>query len=392
MWSDAGLVMMIWATVEGEVARLRGPGGLPMPELAFTDRAGATLDEIGLGIGSLEQMGVQLALSELFGIESTLPSRRSGRAASVGEWADLIVRRWRDAEPALWMRSSGTTGTPKLHRHRLDDLVAEAKYFADLIGPRRRVLALVPGHHIYGLIWTVLLPELLQVPVARVTGDAGKRMTPGDLVVGTAEHWRTILHSSAEVPEEVIGVNAAAPLSAEETQSLLAAGLERVIDVYGSTETGGIGAREAPASEYRLLPRWTFVPPAEAVGNNRDRIRSKDGVVIDLPDNVAVGSDGFTLGARRDGIVQVGGHNVDPTIVAGFMRAHALVADAAVRLGSNGRLKAFLVPSGEANTEALIADVALELAARLPAYARPVAYRVGAQMPLGILGKPGDWD
>ena len=68
---------VIWAVVSGEVARLRGPGGLPMIAVAEQDRDLVTLDEAGLGLDSLEQMGVRSALAEIFAIDGEPPSSRA---------------------------------------------------------------------------------------------------------------------------------------------------------------------------------------------------------------------------------------------------------------------------------------------------------------------------
>ncbi len=390
MPSDACVRSLIRLVVSSEVVRLRGPGGLPLPDpTAILDTA--PLDEPGFGIDSLEQLGVHSALCELFGVDRTPLIRMPGRAPSIVEWAELIANNWQRSEPALWLRSSGTMGSPKLHRHRVADLVEEAVFFADLVGPRSRVLALVPAEHIYGLIWTLVLPDLAQTPVLRTTAADCVPIASGDLVIATAEQWRSMLRSVWPIPDDVVGVNAAAALDLDEMRALLNRGLARMIDVYGASETGGIGFREPASPTYRLLPRWTFVPADQELGAERQHIASSDGAMIELPDTVVLHDGSFALGSRRDGAVQIGGHNVDPAHVAALLRTHAKIDDAAVRLGANGRLKAFLVSRADIDADELIASVASEMIGSLPAYARPVAYRVGAELPRNNLGKPGDW-
>jgi 4-coumarate--CoA ligase (photoactive yellow protein activation family) len=380
------LQAVIRAVILGELARLRGPGGLPMAEQAGRDRA--TLDEAGLGLDSLEQMGVRSALDEFFAIEGQPQSLDDESTLTVADWVEFVVDHWRREEPVLWMRSSGTTGTPKLCRHRVADLIDEAKFFAGEVGPRSRVLALVPGDHIYGLIWTVLLPGVASIPVSRLSGIGRIPIEAGDLVIAAPDHWRAVLRSGAEIPADVVGVNAAAPLGIDDKRRLLAGGLARMIDVYGSSETGGIGMREALSPTYTLLPRWRFLPETE---DERRSIVGSDGTEFDLPDTIVLRETGFELGPRRDGMVQVGGKNVDPEIVATLIRKLPLVAEVAVRLGANNRLKAFLVPQEGVDGERLIAEVADHAAAHLPNYSRPVAYRWGTSLPRNALGKLADW-
>ena len=92
-----------------------------------------------------------------------------------------------------------------------------------------------------------------------------------------------------------------------------------------------------------------------------------------------------------DDAVQVGGTDIFPAAVATLLRAHARVAEASVRLGSNGRLTALPVPKDAACADTLIETVADYLADRLPAAARPAAYTIGTVIPLGPLGTALDW-
>ncbi|TPG37996.1 acyl-CoA synthetase [Sphingomonas koreensis] len=387
----AALRSLISSVVVEEIARLRGPGGLPVPTLAAAAKNDATFDEAGLGIDSLEQMGVRSALAEMFAIEPFSSKRDDARATSVAEWAEFVIDHWQYCEPALWLRSSGTTGTSKLCRHLLADLLDEARHFSAVVGSRRRVLALVPGEHIYGLIWTILLPTVADLPVFRTTGVDGIPLAPGDLAIAAPDHWRSLVRAGALIPPDVTGVNAAGPLADADKRKLLDAGLARMLDVYGSSETGGIGMREALCSDYTLLPRWRFAPPADGASEEKHSIVSKDGSVVALPDTVVVNDAGFRLGVRRDGAVQVGGRNVDPTVVANALLGHPMVCDVAIRLGDTGRLKAFVVPKGRPDGDKLIGELAAQAAARLPAYSRPVAYRLGLKVPRNAMGKLEDW-
>lgn len=384
------LASIILSVAEGEAARLRGPGGVPLRTVADDAAETVTLDEAGLGIDSLEQLGVRVAIEDMFG---ALPVTDAGAdPGTAGAWADMILAMWREqtANPSLTVATSGTTGTPRPCEHRVADLMDEAGAFAAMLRDHRRVVAYVPARHIYGLVWTALLPERLGVPVIRPAAGRIADVQPGDLIVAVPPVWQALARRADRMPAEIAGVNAGAPIDDATADRLAANGIARLLDIYGTSETGGVGIRTLPAPDYQLLPRWRFADDrAQDV-----LLPASGGGTVVLPDRIerTGTARGFRLAGRRDGAVQVGGTNVLPDDVAAVLRTHDAVADAAVRLGDTGRLKAFLVPQAGAETDDLIERVAQFVAGRLRAHARPAAYRIGAALPLGAMGKTGNWE
>jgi acyl-coenzyme A synthetase/AMP-(fatty) acid ligase len=108
------------------------------------------------------------------------------------------------------------------------------------------------------------------------------------------------------------------------------------------------------------------------------------------------GADRFTVGARRDAAVQVGGVNVFPERVRRVLLEHPQVEDAAVRLmrpAEGMRLTAFVVPRPDAGAPAiLMQQLRGWIDARLATPERPKAITLGRSIPRGALGKPADWD
>lgn len=253
---------------------------------------------------------------------------------------------------------------------------------------RRRLVALVPTHHLYGIIWTALLPDGLGVPVVTPPIGTALDLAPGDLVVAVPDQWRAILRLTRGFPADIVGVSSAAPLDDALAADLAAAGLTRLLDIYGSSETGGIALRTLPATRYDLLPRWRLVPH----GDGDWQLADRDGTHHPLPDHVErIGERGLRPTGRRDGAVQVGGHNVWPARVAAMLRTLDGVADAAVRLDGNGRLKAFVVPDGARDPADLAPLIDRAVADRLPVAARPKRLRFGPALPRNAMGKLEDW-
>ena len=352
-----------------------------------------------LGVDSLELLSLASAVTEALhlhesGIEDALLARRS-----LGEWiviAEAGLERFRER---LTFRTSGSSGTPKPCRHALATLQQETAHLATLFAGRRRVLCAVPGHHIYGFLFSVLLPRDLGVPADAVIDLRGSTPSwlargaqPGDLVIGHPEFWAAVARCVPAWAADVVGVTSTAPCPADVAQGVLAAGIAQLVQVYGASETAGIASRTAHDAPYELFPYWRFDP-----ANPQSLLRSVPGggEQAYTPQDALQreGERRFHVGSRHDEAVQVGGINVFPARVREVLRRHPGVQDAAVRLmrpDEGTRLKAFIVPRVDA-----AGDLSVHLQGwidqHLSVPERPKAIRLGTALPVGPSGKPADW-
>lgn len=372
------------AAVAAEVARLRDPALAQVGAGDWPDTL--PIGDGGLELDSLERLGALAALAELFDIDdAALPAQPPQR---VGAWLDWIMQHHASEGARVVVTTSGSTGRPRPHAHALVDLLDEAAFFATQLPPCRRVVALVPAHHLYGMIWTALLPDAIDVPVVARALGAPLQLEAGDLVVAVPDQWQAMLRLVRRFPAGVTGVSSAAPLDAGVAEHLVAAGLSRLVDIYGSSETSAIAMRSSPADVYQLLPRWHWLPDDE----HGDRLEDAQGNAHLLPDHVErVGARGLRPIGRRDGAVQVGGHNVSPAHVADVLRGVGGIADVAVRLGDDGRLKAFVVPAAGRDAAALSPSIRQVAAARLRPHERPTTLHFGTAIPRNAMGKMKDW-
>lgn len=375
---------IVAAAVAAEIARLRDPALAPVGAGDWLDAL--PLGDAGLGLDSIERIGALGALAETFDLDdAALPAETP---QYVGDWLDVIIRHHASSDGRIVVMTSGSTGRPQPHAHALADLLDEAAFFAERLPACRRVVALVPAHHLYGLIWTALLPDVLGVPVVARTLGAPLALAAGDLVVAVPDQWKAMLRITRRFPTGIVGVSSAAPLDDHLTEDLMAAGLSRLVEIYGSSETSAIGWRELPAPTFTLLPRWHWLPD-----NGADwRIADDRGTAQSLPDHVErIGERALRPIGRRDGVVQVGGHNVSPTCVGEILRTVGGVADAAVRLHYDGRLKAFIVPETSNDPAALATLIQQRAAARLTVHEQPRHFRFGTALPRNAMGKLEDW-
>ena len=381
--------------VVDEMAHLR-PGGVPLPSQPWA--ADLAIGEQGLGLDSLERLAVAAALSEALhlheaGIEDLLLAR--GR---FGEWLEVAAEGLATYDAALTFRTSGSGGVAKACPHALGNLWQEVEHLSDLTSGTRRVLSAVPAHHMYGFLFTVLLPDRLDcadvIDVRRLTPQALVAMTqPGDLIVSHPAHWSVVARHALSLPPGVNGVTSTAPCPDALARSLKDIGLAALMQVYGSSEAAGIGTRMAQGGAFELMPFWSRDP----CDGHRLLRTAKDGAVsghatqdrLDWLDTRR-----FSISGRVDEAVQVGGTNVFPARVRQVLLDHPQVADAQVRLmtpDEGSRLKAFVVAAPGADPEALQTDLWHWTESRLTAPERPKAFALGDQLPRNPIGKLADW-
>jgi 4-coumarate--CoA ligase (photoactive yellow protein activation family) len=363
-----------------------------------------------LGVDSLELMGLGTALAEALhlqrgGIDEQLLAR-----PCVGDWIasaraglDACARGGADADAsALTFRTSGSSGSPKRCTHALATLEQEVAALAPLVTGRRRVLSAVPSHHIYGFLFTVLLPRRLasvdavgpaEVIDVRRAGPAALAglARPGDLIVAHPGWWEAATRVVSAFDADIVGVTSTAPCPDTLADTLAGAGLH-LLQVYGSSETAGVGWRDRADQPFTLLPYWTRTDDAASLAR-----MLPDGTARPYPLQDRLDwSDAthFLPAGRIDDAVQVGGMNVFPAYVADVLALHPQVREVAVRLmrpDEGRRLKAFVVPRSGADVDALRADLPGWMAERLTAPERPVAWTFGPRLPRQASGKPADW-
>lgn len=348
-----------------------------------------------LGADSLEVMALAAALAEAIhlersGIEDALLARRT-----LGAWIDVAAAGLAHFDAQATFRTSGSTGVPRRCVHSLDALGAEVEELSGLLGSARRLVVSVPSHHIYGFIFTLLLPARLGVgedAIIDVRNDSAallaSRLRDGDLVVGHPEFWRAASRAVTRWPRGVAGVTSTAPCPDDIAQALADAGLAALHQVYGSSETAGVGWRLCHREPYTLFAHW------RRVADGISRATEGGEATFALQDRLDWLDDRrFTVGARVDGAVQVGGINVFPARVREALLCHPRVADAAVRLmrpDEGSRLKAFIVPRG--GDHGLEMELRGWIARELPVPERPRALRFGPALPRTAAGKLLDWD
>lgn len=272
--------------------------------------------------------------------------------------------------------TSGSTGAHQACPKTATQLLGEAAALARCFGVTgaRRVVATAPPHHLYGLLFSVLMPLaagasfVRETPLHAETVAATARRYAADLLVSVPIHLRSLtVLAAGELPGFAEVFSSGAALPSETAAALGGLGLV-VTEIYGASETGGIAWRrhvpgaveaswaalpgvavEADASG-RLLLRSPFLPPDAAVP-------------FACEDVIEVLADGrFKLLGRRDGVLKIGGKRVALAEVEQRLLAQPWLADAAVAAsaapGPRGQeIVAAVVGRGSMGDAELIAKV-----------------------------------
>ena len=287
-----------------------------------------------LGVDSLELVALASALAETIHLhESGIEDRLLVRP-TVGEWATIAQDGLEAFSSTMTFRTSGSTGNPKPCVHTLAALWQEVIELAPRFTGRTRVVSAVRSHHIYGFLFTVLLPRALDLSPSAYIDMRGRtpssvlaELRAGDLVIGYPDFWQVLATPASGLPHGIVGVTSTAPCPAEVARDLSAAGLDSLVQLYGSTETAGVGVRSDPDESYSLFSFW-----------------------------------------ERDAVVR------------------------RMTTSELGRLKAFIVPrAGRPGDMALHTELEAWVSTRLSAPERPRAFSFGGSLPRDASGKPADW-
>ncbi|WP_353189352.1 AMP-binding protein [Pandoraea pnomenusa] len=278
---------------------------------------------------------------------------RRGNTALTANDAAPHASRLLSSSCRLVIYTSGSTGEPKAIIKSLAQLNDEVQTLHRHWGAHLRdalVVGSVPCHHIYGLWFRMLWPLAAGVPFARQTfaepsqahvwrtwpavvwiaGPAQLTRWPALLGV---DRWldapRMTFSSGGPLPEDAahrfVDVVRAARPDAEGSRAVAP------VEVFGSTETGGIAWRQQD-----LTSQWTpfddthiRVTDAGALEIRSSRVN--DGQWWQTDDGAVLHANGaFTLTGRLDRIVKIEGKRLSlPSVEAALLR-HIWVKDASV--------------------------------------------------------------
>lgn len=328
----------------------------------------------------------------------------------------LALRAIDESETIVVVYTSGTTGTPLRCPKSARQLLGEAEALASTfgLGVGDHLFATVPPHHIYGLLFGLLVPLVSGCSFVRETSLHAAPLAAiyvreqANVLVSVPAHLRglEVLPPDAfasSPPRRVFSSGAALP---EAVSVMLAQrfGLS-VTEVLGSSETGGIGHRTAvsiagsEAEPFVVLPgvrvsegeggRMQIVSPfVDATSPQKGApvpYVSADRVVV-------IDETRFMHLGRADGVVKVGGTRVSLQEIEARLLAMPGVTDAhvwAVAVGGARGHETRAVVAGKAASGELLSveEIRKELLRWLEPVVLPRRVRVLEALPRESTGK-----
>jgi acyl-coenzyme A synthetase/AMP-(fatty) acid ligase len=298
--------------------------------------------------------------------------------------------------------TGGSTGTPQIWSKTGGNLFGEglslARHFA--VTEKDCLVATVPPYHIYGLLFSVILPLVSGASVVMATpsfpGEIGEVIQEqgATLLAGIPPHYRALRGKKIAASSLRLAFSSAGMLDAEDNETFSHLNNVGIVEVYGSTETGGIATRNRhlgetaftafpdvswQIKEERLCVRSPFLSP---------ELPAADDGFFTTGDRVErSGTSQFILKGRVDGVTKVGGKRVDMEEVRAVIKKVPEVSDCVVMAlpdsgGREHRIVA-LVQGAEVDMKLLRQT----LADSLEFYALPRVLKTINRIPLQENGK-----
>ena len=233
--------------------------------------------------------------------------------AEVPPWPPLEIEADR---LAAYVFTSGSTGTPLPYQKTWGRLVNCVRFEAQRLGllddRSHALVGTVPPQHMYGFESTVLL--------ALQSGNAfsaGRPFYPADvsselaslpaprMLVSTPVHLRTLLASGVELPALDLVLSATAPLSQNLAREVEEHYATRLLEIYGSTETGQIATRRtAETVEWQLFEGVRLFAQGESAFAEGGHVEQRTPMCDVLEITAA---DRFLLHGRLSDLVNIAG-------------------------------------------------------------------------------------
>jgi len=332
-----------------------------------------------------------LALDLPSGVTALVPD---GRTAPPGPTPAVA-----DDAPLVDLFTSGSTGEPALVPKAFAHLDVEVRFLTGRLDRPLRVATLVPWCHIFGFIVSFLLPLRLGgvcdltagISPRSVLQRAGEGLL--DLVVAVPAIYRVMIRlleagGLPPIPAACRFACSGAPLPAQTRARFSELTGRPIVDLYGSTEAGGVAHREDDGP-------WIPEPHVDwRIGEGGYlEVRSPSVSVVPAGEFYRIGDlvrregAGFALEGRTDDVVKIGGRRVSLGEVLQVIEAHPGV-DAAAVLAAELRGELRLVAFVESSDASVTGDsVRVFVRGRLADHKVPRVVEVLERLPRTPAGK-----
>jgi acyl-coenzyme A synthetase/AMP-(fatty) acid ligase len=277
------------------------------------------------------------------GFESITGERWLCRWDKVSGIEDMVLGALPDT---IVTHTSGTTGPRQEWPRTKQQLWAEAGLLADLLRPYRpeAVMSFAPPRHIYGALASVLVPARLGVPVWYRSEFFGSLPPAADrrwAVMAVPWIFRLLLEHPDWVRStaDLTVLHSTAMLPATAKDFLASSEGARIVEVFGSTETGGVAHRLQDGAD----PPWELFGDVSLEFSGEPSEKGEVPLAVRSPrlaagartwrmdDFVKIVDDRrFTFAGRRGRLVKVNGRRLNLDELEVSLRTVIACADLAI--------------------------------------------------------------
>ncbi|HEO65532.1 MAG TPA: long-chain fatty acid--CoA ligase [Spirochaetes bacterium] len=310
-----------------------------------------------------------------------------------------------------YLFTSGSSGKAKLVPKTFANLMTEVRYLKGLLTATEEdiYLPLVPSFHIYGLLYTVLLPLYtgsgirLDIPFSPLNILEDGMLNKTTMVIANPSHYSAMSSFLDHCKEKDFSrirycISSTMPVDQDIIIKMYEMLNIRLIEFYGSTETGGIAYRKFyKAKTWKFFPqiKWKLdtnelmvSSPMVSSDESRDETSEVWHSTGDLV-NYHEETGGFSLLGRMNQIVKVAGNRVSCLEVAKVIREIPDVQDVVVmgvpsKTIAGEELLAYLVTENEAG---MIKKVKQFCRSKLPDFKVPSRFMIVPNIEKGANGK-----
>jgi acyl-coenzyme A synthetase/AMP-(fatty) acid ligase len=280
---------------------------------------------------------------------------------------------WPDAKPSgsLTLYTSGSSGEPKAVKKTLEQLDAEvstleATFAAAL--PHCSVIATVSHQHIYGLLFKILWPlaagrpflsDLVEYPETLSYYTA---LLPNLCLISSPAQLSRLpdaLENEPQLYSPSLVFSSGGPLSEEAAHGIQKVYGSLPIEVFGSTETGGIGWRRqaSTAEAWQAFPGIEIASADDGALLLRSPYLDNPAETLRCEDKIAIDDNGrFVLQGRLDRIVKIEEKRLSLVQMEALLESHPLVSRAALVLLTEPRTQLGAVVELSDKGKALLAE------------------------------------
>ncbi len=250
--NEADVKVLVASIISYELSRQNSTYFPLFPD--FSGRGDLTKPPFGLD--SLSLVSVATAVGDYFGVVQSGLEENFVRYPDFVSWVDIVLDSLDEYNEGITFFTSGTTGTPQKVFHSMQSLQREAVYLAKLLKGAKSISAFVRPHHIYGFLYAIALPKFMNLQVSwneplpsRALFDTPKEA----LLISTPALYDVIGKKQDSFHAGITAVSSTQQLQMQTKERLFERGMENIIEIYGSSQSLGVGYRRDRQERFTLF-------------------------------------------------------------------------------------------------------------------------------------------